>query len=435
MITGRPRVAIINQPWNPAIPPVQAGSIAIWNYHVAKRLAGTADITVFSKRVPGRGPVELHDGVCYRRESTSPDPYRQPMSAWLALRSRLDRRPLFAQPAYYRAFGRRVALALATLDPQIVHLHNLGSFAPVVRAHNPRARIILHMHCEWLSQLPEAIVAPWVAAVDLILGCSSYIIDKVRRRFPALAHRCAVLYNGVSTEHFTPNGPRVSLAPEGEPTLLFVGRLTPEKGLHHLLDAFALVLRRVPGAHLTILGPESPTPREFLVSLSDDPNLKDLARFYGDGYVSLLRRATPEAVLRRVRFLPAVPHDELPQYYRGADLLVNPSLSDAFPLTLGEAMACGTPVVATRIGGMPEILEDDVNGLLVGPGDVPRLAAAIESLLLDPDRRRAMGHAALRRVQERFSWESIAAATFRQYEQLATTPATHPGCAPPAAGS
>ena len=86
-----------------------------------------------------------------------------------------------------------------------------------------------------------------------------------------------------------------------------------------------------------------------------------------------------------------MPQEELLPYYQNADLVINPSLSEAFGMTLVEAMATQTPVIATTIGGMPEIVDDGVTGLLVDPGNPQAIAKAAIELISDPDRARAMG--------------------------------------------
>jgi glycosyltransferase involved in cell wall biosynthesis len=145
----------------------------------------------------------------------------------------------------------------------------------------------------------------------------------------------------------------------------------------------------------------------------------------GDGP---LRNLVPEA-------LGFVPHEELGELYDRAALVVCPSYREGLPLCVLEAMAHGKPVVASAVGGIPELVEDGVTGLLVEPGDVAGLRAAIERLLADPALRRRLGRGARARVAERCSWDRVTAATVAAYEGRAQTtmPSLQYGASRPAA--
>jgi glycosyltransferase involved in cell wall biosynthesis len=117
--------------------------------------------------------------------------------------------------------------------------------------------------------------------------------------------------------------------------------------------------------------------------------------------------------------LDAVDHAALPQLYRAAAVAVVPSVwQEPFGMPIVEAMACGTPVVASRVGGIPEILGDQRGGLLVPPDDPAALAAALAGLLEDPRRRAAMGAAARDLAVTRFGWQRIAADLLAYYREL-----------------
>jgi glycosyltransferase involved in cell wall biosynthesis len=136
----------------------------------------------------------------------------------------------------------------------------------------------------------------------------------------------------------------------------------------------------------------------------------------GDGFErpELVRLAQELGIGEDVTFLGWVPNIELPPYYRAAALSVIPSLEEGFGIPAAEAMGCEVPVVASDAGGLPEVVEDGVTGLVVPRGDVPALTSAIGSLLEDPERRRRMGVAGRRRAVERFDWDRSA----EQFEQV-----------------
>ncbi|MEI8394970.1 MAG: glycosyltransferase family 4 protein [Rhodospirillaceae bacterium] len=121
-------------------------------------------------------------------------------------------------------------------------------------------------------------------------------------------------------------------------------------------------------------------------------------------------------MLDRVIFLGAVANTEMPAVYRAADVAVLPSLAEATSIAGLEAMACALPLVGTRVGGIPTIIDDERSGLLVPPRDPEALAAALAALICDGDRRRRLGAAARERIEREFSWPIIARRTLAVYQ-------------------
>jgi glycosyltransferase involved in cell wall biosynthesis len=165
--------------------------------------------------------------------------------------------------------------------------------------------------------------------------------------------------------------------PEG-PIILYVGRLERGKGVPILLRAAARVLEEVPTAHLVLAGAEHPS----------------LPRFELD---ALLRQLPGKA---NAHVLGHVPWHDLFAWYEKATVCVLPSHYETFGLAALEAMVFGVPVVASMAGGLPEIVEDEVTGLLVPPGDADALARAVTRILLDPSLRRRLGEQGLHRARE-----------------------------------
>lgn len=168
--------------------------------------------------------------------------------------------------------------------------------------------------------------------------------------------------------------------PNDPPTVLFAGRLEPVKGIAVLLEAGALVVKQLPATRFVLAGSSHPAlPQEKLDALIREHRLeKNVAQVGG------LKRS------------------ELDHWYARASLCVVPSHYESFGLAALEAMATGLPVVATRVGGLPELIEDGATGLLVAAGDATAMAAAITTLLTEPPRAAAMGTAAWERVRENF---------------------------------
>ncbi len=402
------RISFVNQPWN-YCPPIRGGSIAVWTYEVARRTAVRHHVSVYARG--GLQPRdEWFEGVHYRRFSAEVDEFLQ---VWLrrAARHGLIRRPLFSLRSYYLGYMARVAYDLREERPDVVHLYNTPQFVSVVRALNPTARIVLNMRAEWLTQLERQVWKPHLERADVLMGCSEYISTGIRARYPEYTGRTVTVPNGVDVTQFAPT------EQETVPRVLFVGRISPEKGLHVLIEAMRRVVQRVPEATLRIVGREEVAPAEFIVGISDDPLVADLARYYrGTSYLAGLKAQVAEAGLtRHVEFVGFVPPDRIAECYRAAAVLTNPSYSESFGRALIEAGAAAVPVVATRVGGMREVVAEGETGFLVPPGDVQGLAEALITLLQDRALQERMGRAGRQRVVDTYSWESVTDALLDAY--------------------
>jgi len=407
------KIAFVSQPWEFPLRDSQLGSIPTWTYEVARRLAWNCDLIVYSRRGFSRQKVEVDQRIQYRS-----------LLAWgvikfINLFTKFDdvKRPLFASSLYNLMYALQVAKDLRQQQCDIVHIHNFSQFAPIIRAFNPKIKIVLHMHCEWLTQLDSTMIAKRLCQVDLIVGCSEYITNKVRKKFPQFASRCQTIYNGVNIAPSEQNN-NITTNKAIKNRLLFVGRISPEKGVHILLDAFQKVAWHYPEVQLEIIGPEAVAPLEYIVALSDEDKVKDLAVFYPESYLLQLQKRLPSELASQVRFTGFVPYSQLHNHYVNADVLVNPSLSEAFGMSLAEAMAAEIPVVAARVGGMTEVVAEGKTGLLFDSGDASALAEALLYLLSDEELRKSMGKAGRQRVLELFSWDWIAQNTLSQYKNI-----------------
>ncbi len=433
------KVAFVSQPGDEIVPPVDGGnSLVNLTYQIARRLVQKAEIIIYAKQGRLQEQVQKDaEGVEYRRVSDTLDRWLKPVGTLEGVLGLHDyRRPLFASRSYYSAYARQVAKDIRRQQCDVVHILNFSQFVPVIRAYNPNAGIVLHMECEWLTQLDQETVAKRLKDVDLMIGCSDYITDGVRARFPWFATHCCTIYNGVDVSQFV-GEPKENSLPEKERIkhVLYVGRISPEKGLHVLLKAFRIVTEQYAHVQLDIVGPPSVAPYEFIVSLADDEdeNVSGLADFYGStmiekiaarlinrrkDYVSRLTSNAAEELPDKVHFHGSVTHSRLRKFYRDADVFVFPSVwNEPFGMPIIEAMACEVPVVATRGGGIPEILESGSVGLLVDRGDVDGLAGALLHLLGNEALCAAMGKAGRNQVQ-RFAWDRIAAELYEKYRQL-----------------
>jgi len=417
--TSKLKVAIVSQPWARVVPCGGEGSLGVWGYEVSRRLARSCDVLVCAAQQRGQKRSEPGQQVRYQRFGLRLDRRLLRLGRRL-LRFGGARGPVFASSLYYPGYAFAVALALRARRCNVAHIHNLSQFVPIIRALNPRIRIVLHMHCQWLTQLDAGVIARRLRAADAIIGCSHDLTDRIRTRYPECAARCITIFNGVDERRFFGgSGPKKARVP-GAGHLLFVGRISPEKGVHVLLDAFALVIRRHPQAHLELVGDRGVCPKEFIVAISEDEKVRRLASFYdGRSYWSYLEERMDSLQLRdRVTWTGSVPNRQLVEHYRSADAVVLPSFTEALPMTLIEASAAETPVVASRVGGVPDIVTDGRTGVLVEAGDAGGLAEAICRLLSNGKLAGAMGKAGRRRVLQSFTWDRVAEGILQLYERI-----------------
>ncbi|MGH8317080.1 MAG: glycosyltransferase family 4 protein [Steroidobacteraceae bacterium] len=377
-------------------------ALAIVNYEIGRRLARRHEVITYPKWVPGEKELECHEGVTYRRIPEGIDRALNGLKLLDAARLRNRRRPFRLSPFYYAHYAREVARDIHERGCNLVHVHTISNFIEPIRRANPSARIVLHMHDHSLADFDPAVIAPRLEQAALILACSRFVADEIRRRYPAAAARCHTLYNGVD-ERFLDVAPD----PAASRTVLFVGRLCPEKGVHVLLSAMTDVARTHPRASLSLVGPLDVAPKDFVDPHHRDPVFNGLDRYYTHpgAYYELISRLV--SGLGGHAFLHGrAPNDEICSHYARSGIFVFPSLwHEPFGIPVIEAMAAGLPVVATRAGALPEVIVDGETGILVERGDSDGLAAAISRLLSDPHLRERMGTAGRERVRRLFTWE------------------------------
>jgi glycosyltransferase involved in cell wall biosynthesis len=229
---------------------------------------------------------------------------------------------------------------------------------------------------------------------QVIAQCSDELAELVALGVPRQHIR--LVPSGVDATRFTPAGP-VALVP-GTGRILSVGRLVERKGYADLIEA----MRLLPDAEAVIVGGPPVT------ELGDDPVAQHL-----------LSLARERGVADRVTLTGAVPREEMPMWYRSADLVACPAWYEPFGLTPLEAMACGVPVVAYAVGGFIDTVVDNVTGHLVPPRDWRALAKTLRMLLTDAVRRLEFGAAAVDRATECYSWARTADQLLAIYRRLA----------------
>ena len=398
------KVAIASQPWASVLPPSE--SLAIWTNEVGRRLARDNEVIAISR---AGGPAE-RDGVRYLPVPSEAD-WRELKLLEAAARVRPRRRPVFSSGLYHRRYFAGAARIAAAESADVAHLLNFAQPARAIKRARPETRVVLNMRCDWLAQIDPGLVRRRAEHVDMVVGCSDYVTERARRVLPDV--RCETLHNGVDVDAFAP-GDRTPAR------LLFVGRVSPDKGVHVLLDALTRVAAIHPEVELDMVGDEALPRLDMQVAIDEEERVRALSRFYRpEGYLAPLMDALPAELAARVRHRTWIGREELPGLYRACGMLVLPSVwEEPFGIPLVEAMASGLPVVATRVGGIPEVVEHGVTGLLVPPEDAGALAEAMRALLDDPALARRMGEAGRRRALERFSWDDVAARLRALYGEL-----------------
>jgi starch synthase len=234
-----------------------------------------------------------------------------------------------------------------------------------------------------------------------VVAVSDGMRADIMAAYPEISpERIRVIRNGIDTTEYRPD-PRTEIlnrygVDQSRPYVIFVGRITRQKGVPVLLRAAS---RLIPEAQLVLAAGQADTP-ELLAEVTE---LVDGLRTSRSGVVWI-----PEMLAK----------PEVIQLLTHATVFACPSVYEPLGIVNLEAMACGTAVVGSRTGGIPEVVAEGETGLLVPPGEPEALAVALNALLGDPDRAQAMGQAGRKRAVAEFGWPAIAAQTAELYAEL-----------------
>ena len=351
---------------------------------LSQRMA--VEVRCFGERTPAAGPVVVRGYTPWERLAAGTDgPRFAPVLETLSVDLAMARDPVDADVAHAHTWYADMAgFWIRTLHriPLVVTLHSMEPLRPW-KADQLGSGYLLS---SWIEQTV-------VEVADRVIAVSERMRDDILEHFDADPARVVVIHNGIDPERFRRTETKDALARRGvrEPYVLYVGRITDQKGIFHLLEA----------------APKLPPDVQVVLCASapDTPEIEER-----------LRRAVPEHP--NVLWIPEmVPVDEVIQLYSHAAVFVCPSVYEPFGLINLEAMACETPVVASGVGGILEVVADGATGYLVPPARPDELAAAICRVLSDRDKARAMGRAGRRRVEEKFSWASVAERTEQVYAE------------------
>lgn len=277
---------------------------------------------------------------------------------------------------------RRVGEAMGRFAPDVVHAHEpLTPSTSMLAVRAATVPVVATFHASLdrsrLMEVASPVLRTVARHIDAGIAVSEAAARFLRR---SMDMELEIVPNGLDIERFAHPGVAPARLLAGR-RLLWVSRLDPQKGFAILVQAFALLLREHPDLSLVVVG---------------------------DGHDRHAIGALSEAERARVEMLGAIPHEDLPSWFYGAaDVFVAPATGqESFGYILVEAMAAGLPVVASDIAGYREVVRGGIEGLLVPPGDPPRLAEAVARVVSDPALAARLSEAGRARAVE-FGWDRI----------------------------
>ena len=364
-------------------PPEVYGGAGVHVEYLARALAPLVDLTVHCQGAPRDTAVAhepwpaLHDQVL------------RVFSADLSMADAVAGAGLVHSHTWYANLAGHLA-SLHYGIPHVVTAHSLEPLRPW------KAEQLGGGYA--LSSWAERVAVTSAAAV---VAVSDGMASDIRAAYPDISpERIRVIRNGIDTIEYAPDAGTDVLVKHGvdlsRPYVIFVGRITRQKGLPVLLRAAAML-----------------DPSTQLVLCAGAADTAELRGEVSDLVAGL--RASRSGVI----WIPdMLPRPEIVQLLTHALAFVCPSVYEPLGIVNLEAMACGTAVVASRVGGIPEVVDGGVTGLLVPPDDPASLADALNALLRDPGRAEAFGLAGRERAVTSFSWDSVAARTVALYSEL-----------------
>jgi starch synthase len=378
----RLRVALLTREY----PPEVYGGAGVHVTYLARELSGLVDLTVHCQGADRAGavahrPWELLDGANQALQTISTD---------LSMTAAVGSADLVHSHTWYANLAAHLAALLYGV-PHIVTAHSLEPLRPW-KAEQLGGGYALSSWCEKVA----------VESAAAVVAVSEGMRADVLAAYPAVPpERVRVIRNGIDTIEYAADPGTDVLRRYGvepaRPTVVFVGRITRQKGLPVLLRAASAV---DPGAQLVICAGQPDTP--------------ELA-----AEVTALVEHLQETRSGVIWLSGMLAKREVIQLLSHATAFACPSLYEPLGIVNLEAMACGTAVVASRVGGIPEVVDDGETGLLVPPDDPAALADGLNTLLRDPDRATWMGQRGRKRAIAEFGWPAIAAQTATLYAELA----------------
>jgi starch synthase len=380
-VTGRLRVALLTREY----PPEVYGGAGVHVTYLARELAPLVDLTVHCQG------IDRPDAVAHRPWGLLADANQalQIISTDLAMTAATGSAQLVHSHTWYANLGGHLASLLYGI-PHVMTMHSLEALRPW-KAEQLGGGYQLSSWCERVS----------AGSAAAVVAVSDGMRADITAAYPEIpAERVRVIRNGIDTQEYQPDHGTDVLERHGvdvsRPYVIFVGRITRQKGVPVLLRAASLL-----------------APQAQLVLCAGQADTAELGAEVTELVAGL--RATRSGVIWIPEMLPK---REVIQLLTHATVFACPSVYEPLGIVNLEAMACGTAVVGSRTGGIPEVVADGETGLLVPPGEPEPLGEALNTLIRDPGRAAAMGQAGRRRAVAEFGWAAIAAQTAALYAEL-----------------
>jgi glycosyltransferase involved in cell wall biosynthesis len=296
----------------------------------------------------------------------------------------------------YLIVARRVARLIHHVSPDLLHAHHATSYGLVGALSGYHPYLISSWGSDVLWSPQQFFLFDWMLRYNFRqadwVTATSRMLAKATAAFCPPDTKIRVIPFGVDTDIFSP--PSRSDGRSDKPlTIGIVKTLRPRYGIRELIQAFHRIVDTFPDTRLVIVGG-------------------------GEQYADLQSLVASLDMEKRITLTGYVSHEHIPGYLRSFDLFVVPSHRESFGVAAVEASACGLPVIASRVGGLPEVVVDGETGLLVPPGDVDALTAAMSRLLSDPRLRAQMGQAGRQFVLEHYRWKDNAKLMERLYDEV-----------------
>ncbi len=393
------RIGVLSVPWT-AIP-VRYGSVTKVAHEVIKPLSKQFDFVCVGG-TSGHDLKSQVDNIKYYQINSRFDILvSQKLSGLIEKVSKRSRHPLHREICF-PAFALKAANIFKQNECDIILIHQLPQWLPILRRKLKNAKLLLWAHtAEFVEE--EKSLAHLLSYADGVIGCSNYIANRMLTKNGKLADHSHTIYNGFDPSKFCPK----QNIKQNHETLLYIGKVIPEKGIHILVEAFRLLAKRRPNLMLRIVGTWERMSPSLFPSI-DKNHLSDIEKIEGN-YIDYLVNAAGEYTDRISISREIVNSILLSKEYQQCTLFIHPGLcEEAFGMPVVEAMASQKPVIVTTRGGLPELIEEGKSGLTFKSGSVHELAEKIEYLLVDRELRQSMAENAYHRAMESFTWDCSA---------------------------
>ena len=388
------------------IPPERGGAVESHIVNISKYLSKENEVTIIDRKYDDPDENEINGIKVHRIPSRSIN---------LSLMSgRLN--PIINE----YLFSRRLRKCEIFKDADIVHAHNVYTANAAVKIAN-KYEVPFVYTCHngmWCTEdvnfyerrIVRSMEKKIIEKSDVSIAVSKTLKKNICEKTGIPENKIIVIYNGVDTDKFNPNVPAEDIKGKyglkNSEIVLFVGRVAPAKGLEYLIKAANLIIneKNVKDVKFLIVGP-------FKYMFSE-------SKMRRTNYVRRLINLMEKYSLQdHFIFTGSVLEKDLLKFYATCDVFVLPSLFEAFPMVLVEAMASGKPVIGSKVGGISEVIENGRNGFVFESKNYRELAEKILILLEDEELKKSMGKRSRKVAENKFSWTKIAEKIIEVYKR------------------